>query len=135
MDKWSYYRLCEIFYWPFGSDRRRKFRQILGEKNESFYLIYKNILMLLFLAFILFKNVVFAEILVDQILKFLVRSVSAKIKSFERFFKQCIFLLKDYLSIIPQTISVWLNHIWWTKIPEFTKNEPFHGYRISMKNF
>ena len=53
--------------------------------------------MFLCLSFLLFystKNVVFAEILVDQILKFLVRPVSAKIKSFERFFKQCIFFWK-----------------------------------------
>ena len=100
MDKWSYYRLCEIFCWPFGPEPRRQFRQISGTKNESFCLIYKNFLLFLCVAFMLFnstKNVVFVEILVDQILKFLVPPVSAKIKSFERFFKQCIFLLEDYL--------------------------------------
>ena len=107
IDGRSYYKLCENFWWPFGTVPWEQFRPGLGP--HFFYLILQKFLdfsgtwdlrYLIFLSMQFFQDFWFLAIFlvfqlklspkIDQNRKLLVRSIWAKFQNFEGFFEQYV---------------------------------------------
>ena len=123
IDLWSYFRICVNFWWTFGV-AIWGFRPNLNSKNVFFLLNFTRILWFSGswdLSYLILLRIQFLEKFwfprgkwypkMDQTCKLWVRSIWAKTQSVEEYFKHCICLIGDYLSLkfnkMKQYMGVW----------------------------